>query len=81
MNQELAAAKGELADLALQILQAEMGVEEERRHLREATGALVATRDLDSVRITFLTARLVNEIEKLKRLNTRACELREGYGL
>jgi TATA-binding protein-associated factor Taf7 len=81
MNLEVAAAKGELADLTLKIVEAEMGIEEERRHLREATGPVVTTRGLDAVRITFLVARLVAEIEKLKLLDARARELREGYGI
>jgi hypothetical protein len=81
MNMELAAAKGKLADLTLQIVEAEMAVEEERRHMREATGAMITTRGLDSARIAFLAARLVKAIEDLKLLVAEAKAIREEYNL
>ncbi len=81
MNSELAIAKGKLRDLELQTEQARMAVEEERRHLREATGVMISTRELDSTRIAFLAARLVKAIEDLKALHREAAAIREEYNL
>jgi hypothetical protein len=81
MNLELAAAKGQLRELELQEEQAKMAVEEERRHLREATGPMIATHSLDSTRIAFLAARLINAIEDLKRIGNDMATIREGYNL
>jgi hypothetical protein len=81
MNLELAAAKGKMADLKPRITEAEMAIEEERRHLREATGALIGTRGLDSTRILFLASRLVKAIEDLKALDAEASAIREEYNL
>jgi hypothetical protein len=81
MNQELAAAKGNLADLKLRIEEAVMAIDEERRHLREITGAMIPARDLDPVRIIFLSSRLVKAIEDLRVLEAKAKAIREEYNL
>ncbi len=81
MNAELAIAKGKLRDLELQAEQARMAVEEERRHLREATGPIVATHDLDPTRITFLAARLVKAVSDLRHIRGEMRLLHEEYSL
>jgi hypothetical protein len=81
MNMELAAAKGNLAELKQRLAEANLAVEEERRHLREITGPLVKPDDLNAERITYVAARLVQEVCARNAIRSEMATLQEEFGL